>query len=51
MTTTAKEKAITDIRKSLKKDSKCFITFRSELNPVMDKLVSDYIKTQQNITR
>ena len=46
---TAKQQAIKDIKDDLKRSGKCFITFHSELNPVMDSLVSEYIKEQKSM--
>ena len=45
---TAKQQAIQDIKDSLKKEGKAFIAFRSELNPVMRKLVSNQLKEQKS---
>ncbi len=46
---TAKQQAIKDIRDDLKKSGKCFITFHSELNPIMDSLVEQQIRKQTSI--
>ena len=43
---TAKQSAIKDIKEDLKKESKSFITYRTELNPVMEKLVKEHIRQQ-----
>ena len=43
----AKELAIQDIKNELEKNHKCFLAFRTELNPIMDKLVSEHLKAQQ----
>lgn len=43
----AKQQAILDIKKDLEKQGKCFIAFKSELNPVMNKLVNRQIKAQK----
>ena len=43
----AKEKAIKDIRESLRVQGKCFLAFHRELNPIMDKLVNEHIKAQE----
>ena len=37
----AKEQAIMDIRQDLQSNGKCFIAFRANLNPIMDKLVNE----------
>jgi hypothetical protein len=47
---TAKQQAIKDIRKSLKANSKAFIAFRTELNPIMDELVNEQIKQQEHVS-
>lgn len=38
----ARQQAIQDIKECLKQESKSFIAFRSELNPIMRKLVREY---------
>lgn len=43
----AKEQAILDIKEDLKKTSKCFIAFRTKLNPVMNYLVHQQLKAQR----
>lgn len=43
----AKEKAIEDIRESLRVQGKCFLAFHKELNPIMDELVNEQIKAQE----
>ena len=43
----AKEQAVLDIKNDLKAQGKCFIAFRSELNPVMHKLVTRQIMEQK----
>lgn len=48
---TAKCLAIRDIKVSLKQQGKCFMAFHSELNPIMDKLVSDQLKAQRKLTK
>ena len=45
----AKEQALIDIKKDLKKNNKCFLAFRSELNPVMRRLVYDQLKEQSTL--
>lgn len=44
---TAKQQAVLDILDDLGRDSKCFLAFREKLNPVMDELVKNYIKLQE----
>lgn len=46
----AKEVAISDIKKELKKTHSFFIPFRKNLNPVMDRLVDEQINAQMNKT-
>ena len=41
------ELATRDIQEELSKNGKCFIAFHRELNPIMGKLVSIHIKSQQ----
>ena len=43
----AKDLAIQDIQKELELNGKCFLAFRTELNPVMKRLVSNQIKAQR----
>lgn len=43
----AKQQAIKDIKDELRQNSQCFIAFRSELNPIMKELVSNYINLQK----
>lgn len=45
----AKEQAQLDIMEDLKQSNKCFIAFRTELNPIMRKLVSHQIRQQQEL--
>ena len=45
---TAKKQALRDIMEDLRKDGKCFLAFRSELNPIMDKLVEQYLEQQNS---
>ena len=42
----AKRQAIEDIKAELKKSGKCFLAFRSKLNPVMEELVNEQINEQ-----
>jgi hypothetical protein len=44
---TAKQKAILDIKQELRDQAKAFIAFRTELNPIMDELVSDYYNKEE----
>lgn len=44
---TAKETAIQDIMDDLKQESKCFLSFRKTLNPIMDRIVKSYCKKQE----
>lgn len=48
MLMTAKESAIKDIMDDLKQNSKCFVSFRKSLNPIMREMVNNYIKLQEN---
>ena len=45
---TARQAAIEDIKDDLRAQGKCFIAFRSKLNPIMRKLVSHQIMEQQH---
>lgn len=47
---TARQQAEKDIRKDLSRQGKCFLAFRSELNPVMRHLVRQYLR-EQSIAR
>ena len=47
---TVEEQATLDIKDELRKGSKCFLAFRKKLNPVMDKLVEDYTRLQEEQT-
>ena len=42
----AKSVAIKDIKQELSLHGKCFLAFRTELNPVMEELVSNQLKAQ-----
>lgn len=42
--------AVRDIKEELKNESRCFIAFRSYLNPVMKELVKQHVKEQKKIT-
>lgn len=47
---TAKQKAIQDIKECLRQESKAFIAFRTELNPIMDELVEQQLKKQEALS-
>lgn len=47
---TVEEQATLDIKDELRKGSKCSLTFRKKLNPIMDKLVENYTKLQEKKT-
>lgn len=42
-----KQQAVMDIQEELSRQGKCFIAFYSELDEVMDELVSNQIKQQE----
>ena len=44
---TAKESAIQDIMIDLEKQGKCFIAFRTDLNPIMHSLVHNQLDAQR----
>ena len=44
------EQATLDIKDELRKGSKCFLAFKKKLNPIMDKLVENYTKLQEEQT-
>lgn len=46
---TARETAIHDIKDDLWQNSKCFITFRKQLNPIMKRMVDNYINLQKKL--
>ena len=46
---TAKQLAIQDIKDDLKAQGKCFLAFHSELNPIMNKLVTRQIRRQKQL--
>ena len=46
MAESAKQQAISDIKESLTLQGKCFLAFRAELDPVMEKLVEEESKKQ-----
>ena len=47
----AKRQAILDIKEELSKNHKCFLAFKSTLNPIMDLLVESQIEEQLNLNR
>lgn len=47
---TVEEQATLDIKNELRLRSKYFLTFRKKLNPIMDKLVENYTKLQEEHT-
>ena len=44
---TAKQQALKDIKDELRQENKAFIAFRSELNPIMRRIVSEYLHQQR----
>lgn len=46
---TARGTAIKDIKDDLMQESKSFLAFRKRLDPIMEKMVSDYIEMQEDI--
>ena len=44
-----KDYAISDIKKDLEKNHKCFLAFISKLDPSMDSLVNQQIKEQEQL--
>lgn len=47
--TEVEQQAIKDIKDDLWQHSKCFIAFRKKLNPIMRKMVGNYIKSQEKL--
>ena len=47
---TVEEQATLDIKDGLRKGSRRFLAFRKKLNPIMDKLVENYTKLQEEET-
>lgn len=47
---TVEEQATLDIKDELRKGSKCFRAFKKKLNPIMDKLIENYTKLQEEQT-
>lgn len=45
----AKQAAIQDIKDDLKQQSKSFLAFHKQLNPIMDEIVNTYIQQQSNL--
>ena len=41
--------AIQDIRIELQREGKCFIAFRTELNPIMRIIIREYNKQQKEV--
>lgn len=41
--------AVQDIRIELDKQGKCFIAFRTELNPIMREIVKEYNRQQKKV--
>lgn len=41
--------AIEDIKIELTKEGKCFIAFRTELNPVMREIIKEYARRQKEV--
>jgi len=39
--------AVQDIRVELDKEGKCFIAFRTELNPIMREIIKEYNRQQK----
>ena len=46
---TARDKATQDIREDLMHQNKCFIAFKSELNPIMRRLVREQLREQNKL--
>ena len=42
-----REQAMKDIKDDLKAEGKAFIAFRTELNPIMRRIVNEYLKSQK----
>lgn len=47
---TARAAALRDIKESLKKEGKCFLAFRSDLNSIMEEIVDTYATLQDEET-
>lgn len=48
---TIEDIATQDIKDDLRQQSRCFLAFRKKLNPIMDKLVDNYTKKQEEYGR
>lgn len=48
---TIEDIATQDIKDDLRQHSRCFLAFRKKLNPIMDKLVDNYTKKQEEYGR
>lgn len=46
---TVKQQAIEGIKDDLWQHSRCFIAFRKNLNPIMKRMVINYIKLQEKL--
>jgi hypothetical protein len=46
----AQQTALADIKKELSKEHKIFMQFRTELDPIMDKLVDKQVEEQERIS-
>ena len=43
------QQAVEDILNDCEIQGKCFMAFRSKLNPIMDQLVDEHIKLQEQV--
>lgn len=48
---TAKEQALKDIKAELRTQNKAFIAFKTELNPIIRKIVSEQLKAQKKLKK
>lgn len=48
---TAKEQALKDIKAELRTQHKAFIAFKTELNPIIKKIVSEQLKAQKKLKK
>lgn len=46
---TAEEVATQDIKDALRQDSKCFIAFKRDLDPVIEEVTESYVKQQEDL--
>lgn len=46
-----RELATQDIQEELSRQGKCFLAFRSELDPIMDKLVEEQSNEQLKVSK